>query len=59
MLLFIIGVCPSMIMTKVLMVIPILFLLSIILNMYVTESRNILLNQAVYAQLEISSGNVL
>jgi hypothetical protein len=59
MLLFIIGVCPSMIMTKVLMVTPILFLLSIILNMYVTESRNILLNQAVYAQLEISSGNVL
>jgi hypothetical protein len=59
MLLFIIGVCPSMIMTKVLMAIPILFLLSIILNMYVTESRNILLNQAVYAQLEISSGNVL
>ena len=59
MLLFIIGVCPSMIMTKVLMVIPILFLLSIILNMYVTESRNILLNQAVYAQLEISSVNVL
>jgi hypothetical protein len=59
MLLFIMGVCPSMIMTKVLMVTPILFLLSIILNMYVTESRNILLNQAVYAQLEISSGNVL
>ena len=48
-----------MIMTKVLMVTPILFLLSIILKMYVTESRNILLNQAVYAQLEISSGNVL
>jgi len=59
MLLFIMGVCPSMIMTKVLMVTSILFLLSIILNMYVTESRNILLNQAVYAQLEISSGNVL
>ena len=43
----------------VLVVIPVLFLSSMILNLSVTENHDILLNQDVYAQLGISPGEIL
>ena len=49
-----------MIMTRIVLVVtPVLFLSSMILNLSVTENHDILLNQDVYAQLGISPGEIL
>jgi hypothetical protein len=47
-------------MTRIVLVMTlVLFLLSMILNLSVTENHDILLNQDVYAQLGISPGEIL
>jgi hypothetical protein len=48
-----------MIMRILLIVTPVLFLLSMILHLSVTENPDILLIQDVYAQLGISPGEIL